>query len=246
MTPWLCEPQLQSVVSQGSYPLHWSRGRPQDCPVCETQTCMHGMWSGAQPSKFYTPTLGLRPSHPLGILEQPSCCSILSALPWVSQVGEGHCYGGQMMFMDYSAQAIVDRLLATLRINNRKAQQLVTHQNPFPGLRFCSCKLSQPAGVWLPEEMLGNKTVRKDVQMGQGQRWGSVIWGSDTFFWTSVLSISWKCSKVLCYFSYFRSRFKAEADKYKGRAEKKPQTLEIFGAWTSTEVSEIWSFKILS
>lgn len=80
-----------------------------------------------------------------------------------------------MMFMDYSAQVIADRLLATLRINSRKAQQLVTHQNPFPGLRFCSCKQRQPAGVWLPEEMLGSKIIRRDVQMGQGQCRGSVI-----------------------------------------------------------------------
>lgn len=121
------------------------------------------MWNGTRPSKFYKPTLGLILFHPLGFLEQPSYCSILSVLPWVFQFGEGHCYGGQIMFMDYSTQAIVDRLLATLRINNRKAQQLVTHQNPFPGLRFCSCKLSASRRM-VPRGVLGNKIVRRDVQ----------------------------------------------------------------------------------
>jgi len=71
--------------------------------------------------------------------------------------------------MDYSTQVIKASLLATLGINNRKAQGPVTHQNPFPGLRFCSCKLSQPAGIWFPEEMLGNKNRNRDVQMGEGQ-----------------------------------------------------------------------------
>lgn len=75
-----------------------------------------------------------------------------------------------MMFMDCSTRVIVDRLLATLRINSRKVQQLVTLQNPFPGLRFCSCKRRQPAGVWLPEDMLGSKTARRDVQMGHSAK----------------------------------------------------------------------------
>lgn len=80
-----------------------------------------------------------------------------------------------MLLMDCSTQVIVDSLLATLGMNNRKAQQPVTCQNPFPGLCFCSCKPSQPAGVWVPEEMPGNKPIRRDMQMGQGQCYGSVI-----------------------------------------------------------------------
>lgn len=81
-------------------------------------------------------------------------------------------------------------LVATLGINNRKAQQLITCQNPFPGLWFCSCKPSQPAGVWFPEEMLGKNTVRRDVQMGQGQCWGSEIWGYGALSATSPLPTS--------------------------------------------------------
>lgn len=226
--PGSVSPSFKVQWARGSRPLHWSRGIVlQDCAVCEAQTYLQGMWNGTQPFKFYKSILELSLSHPLDFLEQPSYCSILSVLPWLFQGRKGHCYGGQMMFMDSSAQVIFDRLLATLRINNRKAQQLVTHQNPFPGLRFCSCKLSQPAGVWLPEEMLGNKIVRRDTQMGQGQCRGSMIWGYGAFSWMPVLSTSWKRSKVLCCFSYLRSSFREQADKYKGTAEKKPQT---FGA----------------
>lgn len=184
------------------------------------------MWNGTRPSKFYKPTLGLILFHPLGFLEQPSYCSILFVLPWVFQFGEGHCYGGQIMFMDYSTQAIVDRLLATLRINNRKAQQLVTHQNPFPGLRFCSCKLSASRRM-VPRGDAWEQDCKEGCAVGQGQCWGSVIWGCGTFSCMPVLSTSWKCSKILCCFFYFQSNFRAEADKYKGSAEKKPQT---FGA----------------
>lgn len=80
-----------------------------------------------------------------------------------------------MLLMDCLTPVLVDGLFATLGINNRKAKQLVNCQNPFPGLFFCSCKPRQPAGIWFPEEVLGKKTVRRDVQMGQGQCRGSEI-----------------------------------------------------------------------